>query len=85
MTKEILSCKDAIRMLVEYLDKELDGARSGALEVHMELCRSCRSRHEFEKGLRERVSSLGHASVRPEFQDRIRTLVSRFERGTGEA
>jgi anti-sigma factor RsiW len=79
MSKEMLTCEEAIRLLVEYLDHELDRDRSGVLESHLELCRSCHSRHEFEKGLRARVSALGQAPVRPEFQDRIRALVSRFE------
>jgi anti-sigma factor RsiW len=84
MTKEILTCTEAIRMLVEYLDEELDRNRSGALEDHLDACRSCKSRHEFEKGLRDRVSALGHAPVRHEFHDRIRALVARFEKETGE-
>lgn len=85
MSQEMLSCQEAIRMLVEYLDDELDRDRSGALEDHLHACRSCKSRHEFEKGLRERVSSLGQAPVRPEFQDRIRALVSRFETKDGDS
>jgi anti-sigma factor RsiW len=79
MSKETLTCEEAIRLLVEYLDDELDRDRSGTLEDHLELCRSCHSRHEFEKGLRARVSALGQAPVRPEFQERIRALVSRFD------
>jgi anti-sigma factor RsiW len=84
MTKDALSCKDAIQMLVEYLDRELDRDRSGALEEHLQLCRSCKSRHEFEKGLRDRVSELGQAPVRPEFHDRISVLVSRFQKDARE-
>jgi anti-sigma factor (TIGR02949 family) len=83
MSKEVLTCQEAIRMLVEYLDNELDRDRSGALEDHLEACRGCRSRHEFEKGLRDRVSALGRAPVDPDFQDRIRALVSRFGAGGG--
>jgi anti-sigma factor RsiW len=81
MSKEALSCRDAIRMLVEYLDNELDERRAGALEEHLELCRSCKTRHEFEKGLRERVAALALTSVRPDFQERIRNLVLRFGAG----
>jgi anti-sigma factor RsiW len=84
MSKEMLTCEEAIRMLVEHLDRELDQERSGALEEHLAACRSCKSRHEFEKGLRDRVSALGHASVRSEFQDRIRALVSRFDTGKAD-
>jgi anti-sigma factor (TIGR02949 family) len=84
MSEKFLTCKEAIRMLVEYLDNELDRDRSGALEHHLDACRSCKSRHEFEKGLRDRVSALGQAPVRPEFQDRIRALVSRFENDSGD-
>ena len=69
---------EAIRLLVEYLDDELDAGRRGGLEQHLEVCRSCYSRHEFERGLKEQVSELGRETLRPEFQDRIRALVGRF-------
>lgn len=78
MSDRVLTCEQAIRLLVEYLDDELDAGRRGDLEHHLDICRSCYSRREFEKGLKEQVSELGREPVRPEFQERIRALVGRF-------
>ncbi len=78
MSDKVLTCEEALRLLVEYLDDELDSERRGSLEDHLDVCRSCYSRHEFEKGLKSQVAGLGRESVRPEFQDRVRTLMGRF-------
>jgi len=75
-----MSCEEAIRQIASYLDGELERGPSAKLEEHLERCRSCYSRHEFEKGLKERVAELGEESPRPEFEERIRSLVSRFTR-----
>ena len=77
---EALTCDEAIRRLALYLDGELGRASSGELEDHLRRCRSCYSRHEFEKGLKAHLARLGREPVRPEFEDRIRGLVSRFGR-----
>lgn len=76
--RETLSCEEAIRLLASYLDGELEGGSAAQLEDHLDRCRSCYSRHEFEKGLKDRVASLGEERPRSEFEERIQGLVSRF-------
>jgi len=76
--REMLTCEQAIRRLAAYLDDELDARSRSRLEDHLDRCRSCYSRHEFEKGLKRQLSDLARGPVRPEFEDRIRSLVSRF-------
>lgn len=78
MSQKTLTCEEAIHLLVEYLDGELDAGSRGDLERHLDICRSCYSRHEFESGLKERVAGLAQEPVRAEFQNRIRTLIDRF-------
>ena len=73
-----MSCEEAIRQIASYLDGELDGAVRSKLEEHLDRCRSCCSRHEFEKGLKERLAGLGRESIRPDFEARIRNILSRF-------
>lgn len=78
-TAEPLTCDEAIRLLALYLDGELqNSSRSERLEEHLRICKSCYSRHEFEKGLKEQLGRLGREPVRPEFQERIQGLLSRF-------
>jgi len=69
-------CEEAVRQLAAYLDRELDSAAVRELERHLETCRSCFSRAEFERRLRERMKrDLNADPVPPEFSDRIRMLV----------
>lgn len=74
----VLTCEEAIRLLAAYLDDEIEPGGRGDLEHHLALCRSCFSRHEFERKLKEQLAALGREPVRPEFQARMRTLVGRF-------
>lgn len=73
---ERIDCEEALRRLATYLDRELDGARSAQVERHLEECRSCFSRAEFERRLKEKVhEALGARSVPPVFEERIRVLL----------
>lgn len=76
--ERILSCEEALRLLAEYLDRELDVVTDGDVTRHLERCRSCFSRAEFEKRLTQQVAALRRAEVRPEFEARVRQLVDEF-------
>lgn len=78
MKREIRSCEDALRLLAAYLDGELDDASDGELEAHLNKCRSCYSRAEFERRLKAQVSTLGREPVHPELTDRVQTLIHKF-------
>jgi anti-sigma factor RsiW len=79
MTKhEIPGCEEALRLLALYLDRELSTGSSRLVERHLERCRSCWSRAEFESRLRERLAELGREPVRPELAGRIQALVRNF-------
>lgn len=78
MKSGIRSCEDALRLLAAHLDGELDAGAGRAIERHLATCRSCYSRAEFERRLKERVGSLGSEEVRPELSDRVRTLIRKF-------
>ena len=80
MSERTLSCEEAMGLLLDYLDDELDSDRRGDMDHHLDLCRSCYSRHEFEKGLKSRVAELSREPVRAEFHERIKALVSQFGR-----
>lgn len=76
---EIQSCEDALRRLAAHLDGELERSIHGEMERHLARCRSCWSRAQFEKRLREQVEALGREPVRPELGERVRTLIRKFE------
>lgn len=75
---EIRSCEDAIRLLAAHLDRELDASTEAEMQRHLDTCRSCYSRAEFEKRLRDRLADLGQEPVRPELAGRIESLIDTF-------
>lgn len=75
---EIRSCEDALRLLAAHIDRELDAPTRDQVNRHLETCRSCYSRAEFEKRLKESIAALGREPVRPELADRLERLISTF-------
>lgn len=73
-----IRCEEAVRRLAEYLDGELGERKDAEVERHLETCRSCWSRAEFERRIRARLADLRDDEVRPAFERRIRTLLGRF-------
>jgi anti-sigma factor (TIGR02949 family) len=72
------SCEEALRRLALYLDGELDLGSRTRMEEHLHRCRTCYSRAEFERRLKERLAELGREPVPDELRGRIETLVSAF-------
>jgi anti-sigma factor RsiW len=73
-----ITCEEALRLLAEHLDGELDGAHRHEVERHLSLCRSCFSRAEFERRLKSQLGALRQQPVQRAFEERIRTLISQF-------
>ena len=73
-----LSCEDVIEKLLEYLDRELDAAAQLEVGRHLETCRGCFSRAEFERRLRARVAETGDVKAPESLRRRIRALVARY-------
>lgn len=76
-TKDI-NCDEALKRLFAYLDRELDAHAHREMEQHLTRCRSCFSRTEFEKRLKERLRETGRETAAPEFAARIRRLLGNF-------
>lgn len=78
MTTEIRNCEDALRVLTEHLDGELQAVRQRELERHLEKCRSCFSKAEFERRLKDRIAATGRRAVSPVLSERVRTMIRQF-------
>jgi anti-sigma factor (TIGR02949 family) len=74
----IQSCEDAVRLLAAHIDRELDAPAESQMERHLEICRSCYSRAEFEKRLKSSIAHLAREPVRPELADRVQTMIRTF-------
>lgn len=77
MTSRI-ECEEAIAKLLEYLDGELDEGDRSQVERHLETCRACFGRAEFERRLRARVAETGSAPAPESLRRRVRGLMERF-------
>ena len=75
---ETINCEEALRLLAVYLDGELHRAQHMSVEHHLNTCRSCYSRGEFERRLKTELSHLGRGDVRPAFEQHIRQLITQF-------
>lgn len=73
-----IECEEAIAKLLEYLDGELDEGDRSQVERHLETCRGCFGRAEFERRLRARVAETGRATAPESLRLRVRGLMERF-------
>ncbi|MFW6201771.1 MAG: anti-sigma factor family protein [Gemmatimonadota bacterium] len=78
MSEHELNCREAVRLLAAYIDGELEEAERGRVEKHLETCRDCFSRKEFERRLKEQLMALGQRPVESSFERRIRHMIRRF-------
>jgi anti-sigma factor (TIGR02949 family) len=73
-----INCDEALRLLAAFLDHELYFDEREGIERHLEICRSCFSRAEFERRLRGEIARLGREEVPPGFEERVRRLLGSF-------
>lgn len=73
-----MTCEEAIRSLAAYLDNELAADAEQSVRHHLELCRSCYSRAEFERRLKFELRKLGKDEVPVGFEQRVRHLLQSF-------
>ena len=74
-----INCEEALRRLFDYLDAELAGVPQREMDEHLQRCRSCFSRLEFEKRLKAHTAELGHEPVTEDLEQRIRALLDSFK------
>ena len=67
---DIQNCQDALRVLAEHLDRQLF--------EHLDSCRSCYSRSEFDRQLKAQIRQLGHEPVPAAVVDRVHGLLREF-------
>ena len=73
-----IDCEEAISRLLEYLDGELDETGRSQVQRHIETCRGCFTRAEFERRLRQLVAETGSAPAPDSLRRRVRRLTETF-------
>jgi anti-sigma factor (TIGR02949 family) len=80
-----MDCDEALRLLAAFLDGELPAEARTGVDRHLERCRSCFSRAEFERRLKGEIARLGREDVTSAFEERIRRLLADFAAPTAGA
>jgi anti-sigma factor RsiW len=75
---DVMTCEEALLSLAAYLDDELVGDVRQSVWRHLEVCRSCYSRAEFERRLKVELRKLGKDEVPVGFEQRVRHLLQSF-------
>lgn len=78
MSTNTLTCEEVIEQLFVYLDQEMDKQTSAEIDRHLERCRDCYTRAEFEKKLRQKVIDSVNVQAPESLQKRLRGLMSQF-------
>ena len=73
-----IGCREALHRLADYLSRELEPGEHAAVERHVNRCRACFSRSEFERLLKERLRDLGRETAPATLHSRIRKVLGGF-------
>lgn len=69
-----IDCEQALTRIFDLVDSELQGEEREAMQHHIDTCKSCFSRAEFERRLKEKLRSL-RATDTLEARRRIQKLL----------
>lgn len=69
-----ISCEEAIRNLLQYLDHECEAHTHEEIDKHLSVCQACYSRMEFETRLRAQLRRAGSQQVPGGLRGRIDKL-----------
>ncbi len=72
------SCEQVIQGIWDYLDKELCADDMSQVQKHLDLCRGCFTRIEFERVLREKMQKTTYHCCPDKLKQRIKDLVDRY-------
>jgi anti-sigma factor (TIGR02949 family) len=78
MSKPTMTCEEALKHLVAYLDRETDAHTAAEIQRHLEECRACFSRAEFERRLKVYVREAGSSTAPERLRVRIREVIKKF-------
>jgi len=77
----MISCRDALELIYEYLDGELEDVPEEQVRAHFEACQRCFPRLKLEESFRAAVrrATRGRAAP-PELRSRVIALLAELDR-----
>jgi anti-sigma factor (TIGR02949 family) len=73
-----MRCEDVVANLLDYLDHEAGSQLKRGIARHLEECRSCCSRADFELALRKRIGEAVQQELPEKLRARIGKIVDQF-------
>jgi len=70
-----IDCEQALLRIFELIDHELRGDEREAMEEHLQTCKSCYSRAEFERRLKAKLTGLRDSQANAGMRVRIERLL----------
>lgn len=78
MSPRGMTCEEVIEQIFAYLDGDMDEASTASIRHHLEHCRDCFTRAEFEKKLRIRIAETATVKAPERLHRRVRALLDDF-------
>ena len=72
--KQTIDCEKALSRIFEFIDHELNAQEREAMQEHLHTCKSCFSRAEFERRLKQKLTGL-RQEADPTAKTRIEKLI----------
>jgi anti-sigma factor (TIGR02949 family) len=80
--REMISCKEALRFLYEFLDGELEDAPSEQVRAHFDVCQRCYPHLKLEAAFRAVLQrACGGPCAPPELESRLLAALDEAEKG----
>ena len=80
--QEMISCHDALRMVHEYLDGELENVPEAQVKAHFDVCEQCYPHLHLESVFRDAVRRAGAGQkAPPELREKLVALLAEAEEG----
>lgn len=79
---EMISCHDALRLVHEYIDGELEGVSEARVKAHFDVCQRCYPHLHLENAFREALRrGAGTETAPPELRSRLVELLAKADSG----
>lgn len=73
-----MNCEEVLRQLLAYLDRDVDAQTAALIDRHLEACRGCFSRADFERKLKAHLRAAGEKPAPARLRSRIKGIVDKF-------
>ncbi len=73
-----ISCQEALKRVFDYIDNHIEDVSRDEFEQHIEKCRHCFDRVEFEKLLKSRLRTLQARRSTDRLRKRVDDIITKF-------